>query len=138
MSTARALAFCLSLSCLLLTACGADSPIPKPTGVQVSGKVQLPNGSPVTGGTLVLRPESGVFGATAQIKADGSFTLQDGGQESVVPGKYQVFVRISDPSQAELSKQVPGKYQESSEDVDSDVVIDITDSTQDLVIKLKS
>jgi hypothetical protein len=123
---------------LLLPACGPGSPLPKPTGVQVSGKVQLPNGSPLTGGTLVLRPEAGVFGATAQIKADGSFTLQDGGDESVVPGKYQVFVRVADPAQTELRKQVPGKYQESSEDVDSDVVVEITGSTQDLIIKLKS
>ncbi|MDP1560566.1 MAG: hypothetical protein Q8M16_04130, partial [Pirellulaceae bacterium] len=53
--------------CLLIVGCGdgAAGPPEKPTGVAVSGKVLLPNGSPLSGGVLNLRPEAGLHGATA-------------------------------------------------------------------------
>ena len=125
-----------SLFFLVLAGCGRSGPPPKPEGVKVSGKVLLPNGSPLTGGMLTLRPESGLYGATAQIQSDGTFTLQDSGSETVVPGKYQVFVRFTDPSHAALAAAVNDRYQESSEDNASDVFVDFQEATEDLVIRL--
>jgi hypothetical protein len=122
---------------LSLAGCG-ESPVPKLTdGVSVSGKVLLPNGSPLAGGTLVLRPENGLFGATAQVQPDGTFKLQNSGSESIAPGPYQVFVRFSDPNHAKLKTAVNQRYQQNSDDGDSDVVVDIQSATEDLVIRLK-
>jgi hypothetical protein len=122
---------------VLLLGCGdaGSGPPPKPVGFKVSGKVLLPNGSPVTSGILSLRPESGLYGATASIGADGSFTLLESGAESIVTGKYFVYVRVTDD---ELAKKIPAKYQESSEDIDSDVVVDIQGDTSNLEIRLKN
>jgi len=127
-----------SLLCLVLAGCGESGPPPKPEGVKVSGKVLMPNGSPLGGGTLILRPEAGLYGATAQIQSDGTFTLQDAGGESVIPGRYQVFVRFPNPSHDAFKKAVPARYQENSDDIDSDVIADIQGPTEDLVIRLKS
>lgn len=123
--------------CLLVIGCGdgATGPPEKPTGVAVSGKILLPNGSPIAGGVLVLRPEAGLHGATGIIGSDGSFSLTESGTSEIVPGRYQVFMRVADP---ELAKSVPEKYLENSEDIDSDVVVDIQGSNDKLVIKLKS
>jgi hypothetical protein len=123
---------------LVFTGCQGGGPPPAPDGVPVSGKILLPSGSPLSGGTLVLRPTDGIHGASAQIQKDGSFTLVDAaGGKSVVPGKYQVFVKFSDANQAALRKSVNQKYQ-STEDGDSDVFVDISAATSDLVIKLNS
>jgi hypothetical protein len=118
-------------------AVGCDSgPPAKPAGVEVSGKVLLPNGSPLTGGTLVLRPVAGIHGASAQIANDGTFELVDPqGNKSVVPGQYQVFVRFNNPDHKALQKQVNERYQ-NTEDGDSDIVVDIQTSKSDLVIRL--
>ncbi len=125
------------LACLLFISCGdgATGPPEKPQGVAVKGKITLPNGSPLTTGMLILRPEEGLRGATAPIGSDGTFSLQESGTSEIVPGRYQVFVRINDP---ELAKSVPAKYLQNSEDIESDVVVDIQAATDNLVIKLKS
>jgi hypothetical protein len=125
-----------SLFSLVLAGCGRSGPPPKPEGVKVSGKILLPNGSPLTGGMLTLRPESGLYGATARIQSDGTFTLQDSGSETVVPGKYQVFVRFTDPTHAGLAAAVNNRYQQSSEDGTSDVLVEFQEATEDLVIRL--
>ena len=122
------------LVCLSLAAC--DSRPDKPETVQVSGKLLLPTGAPVTGGTMVLRPENGAFGAIAKIQPDGSFTLEDAGKPGIVPGKYQVFVRFSDNDPVALQKAVHQRYQESTDDGDSDVIIDIPQDNDYLEIRL--
>lgn len=126
---------CAVLALILATGCGTG-PAAKPDGVPVGGKVLLPGGSPLTGGTLVLRPVEGIHGASAQIGNDGSFELVDAvGKKSVVPGKYQVFVRFNTPEQKALRTGVNPRYQ-NSEDGDSDVVVDIPGPRNDLVIRL--
>lgn len=122
----------------LILILGCDSgPMAKPSGVEVSGKLLLASGAPVTGGTLVLRPVEGIHGASAQIKNDGTFTLVDPeGKPSVVPGKYQVFVRFNNPSHKAMQVAVNRRYQDTEEG-DSDVIVDIQESTSDLVIRLK-
>jgi len=125
------------LASVLFVGCGdgATGPPEKPQGFTVKGKISLPNGSPLTTGTLILRPEAGLHGATAQIGADGSFTLQESGTSEIVPGRYQVFVRVPD---TEKAKAVPAKYLENSDDIDSDVVVEIQGAVDNLAIKLKS
>lgn len=123
--------------CLSLFGCGGSDAPKLIDGVNVSGKVLLPSGAPLGGGTLVLRPENGLFGATAQIQSDGAFKLQNSGGESIAPGQYQVFVRFSDPSHAKFQTAVNQRYQQNSDDGDSDLVIDIQGAIEDLVIRLK-
>jgi hypothetical protein len=133
------MAFIKRFAALLLiigTGCGQSGPPPKPDGVAVGGKILLPTGSPVTGGILVLRPVAGIHGATAPIQKDGTFELVDSeGNKSVVPGKYQVFVRVNNPDLKALATAVNKRYQ-STEDGDSDVLVDIQTARNDLVIKL--
>ena len=125
----------LSVS-LVVTGCSRGGPPPRPEGVQVGGKALLPDGSPLTGGTLILRPEMGLYGATAQIQPDGSFKLRDTSDtETVVEGKYQVFVTFPNPAHDKYSGTVNRRYQES-EDGDSDLVVEIQGATDDLVIRL--
>jgi hypothetical protein len=120
------------LVCLAAGCGGGGKPTAPPDGIAVGGKVLLPNGATLTGGTLVLRPVAGLHGASSPIQANGTFAIAD---PAVVPGKYQVFVKIFDPNQKALRTAVPLRYQ-SSEDGDSDVVVDIRVATNDLVIKL--
>lgn len=123
---------------LILAAAGCGGgPPPTPAGVEIGGKVLLPSGTPLKGGTLVLRPVGGIHGASAQIQKDGGFSLTDpAGKNSVVPGKYQVYVLLNDPSLKTHRSSINKKYQES-EDGDSDIFLDIQDSKKDLVIRLK-
>lgn len=124
--------------CLLISGCGGGGPLQRPGGVEVSGQIQLPNGSALTGGTLTLRPEAGIHGATAIIASDGTFVLQDlAGNLNVVPGRYQVFVSFPNPRHAGLASAVNKRYQDSG-DVDSNHFIDIDGATSELVIRLKN
>lgn len=130
--------FLVALSiCLTIAGCGGTDAPELTDGVSVSGKILLPSGSPLGGGTLVLRPENGLFGATAQIQPDGTIKLRNSGSESIAPGRYQVFVRFSDPNHAKYKSAVNQRYQESSDDGDSDVIVDIQSATEDLAIRLK-
>ncbi len=126
----------LGLLILIIAGCG-DGPPKMTEGIRVAGKVLQPNGSPLLGGTLVLRPENGLFGATGQIQPDGTFNLQNSGSDKIAPGQYQVFVRFSDPSLTKLQKTINQRYQQNSDDGDSDVIVDIQGATEDLVIRLK-
>jgi hypothetical protein len=118
-----------------LLGCG-DRPLPKPAGVSASGRIFLSSGAPLTGGVLVLRPVDGIHGVSSPIGNDGRFELVDSsGAKDVVPGKYRVYVMIPKPEQKSLNAAVPARYQ-STEDGDSDVVVEIAGATNDLRIKL--
>jgi hypothetical protein len=121
--------------CALVLAIGCSSTAPEiPEGVQVGGKVYLPDRTVLTGGRLVLVPVGGVFGASAEIQPDGSFTLKNQREEaSVVPGKYRVYIKIDD---AKLRRSIPEKYQ-NSEDGDSDIEVLIDRAQPNLEIRLK-
>jgi hypothetical protein len=131
--------FRISLTAVLATlvAAGCDSgPRAKPDGIEVKGRVLLSSGSPLTGGTIVLRPADGIHGASAQVQNDGSFQLLDpSGNKSVVPGKYQVYVLFNNPDHKTLREKVNPRYQ-STEDGDSDIVVHIQPGQNDLVIRL--
>jgi hypothetical protein len=121
----------------ILFGCGPGGPPPRPEGVAVSGKILAAGGSPLSGGTLILMPESGSYGATALIQSDGTFTLRDtADNQDIIPGKYQVFVIFPSSAHSALKRSVNKRYQET-EDGDSDVFVNIKESTEDLVIRLK-
>jgi hypothetical protein len=123
---------------LAVSGCGKKGPPPAPEGVAVSGKVLLPNNAPVPGGTLILRPVSGLHGATGTIQADGSFTLTDSaGRNVVVPGKYQVFIKLPANADDNVQKMINARYLDT-ETGDSDIVVEIKGPVSDLSIKLKS
>ncbi|XZE19614.1 hypothetical protein SH449x_004940 [Pirellulaceae bacterium SH449] len=131
-----ALVFTTIMLSLLSSGCG-KGPVARPDGVKVSGKAFLPNGSPLTGGTLIFRPEDGLFAVSALIQPDGTFTLQDSANiPSVVPGKYQVFVTFPNPNHTALRSAIPEMYQQS-EDFDSDIVVTVTETIEDLVVRFK-
>lgn len=120
---------------LAVAGCSSKAP-PKPDGVEVSGKVFLAGGAPLSGGTLVLRPVGGIHGASAPIRPDGSFALIDAeGSPAVVPGKYEVYVVFKNDEHKSLVPLVDVKYQ-NSEDGNSDLVVDIQEAKRDLIIRL--
>lgn len=119
-----------------LAGCQKGGPPPAAPGVEVGGRLLNWDGSPVTGGTLVLRPANGIHGASAVVQKDGSFTLTDpAGKRAVVPGTYHVFVRLNAADPA-LRAAVNKRYQDT-EDGDSDVTVEITSADSNLVIQLK-
>ena len=104
----------------------------------VSGKVLLSRGRPLTGGRIFLRPEGGIRqGIAAEIGEDGSFTLNNGeGGAPVLPGTYEVYVIFgNDPSDQKLRRIVPRKYQKIS-DADTDLFVQIKGDNDDLMVKL--
>lgn len=128
--------FSFGLVAILASGCTGGPPTP-PEGVEVGGKVVLAGGSPLKGGTLLLRPVAGIHGASAPIQPDGSFALADpSGRKAVVPGKYQVYVLLNDPRHRSLRASIPARYQDS-ENGDSDVIVEVREPKKDLVIRLK-
>jgi hypothetical protein len=128
----------LSFLLCLSGCCGcSESGLNKPDGIEVSGRVLLPNRSPLTEGMLLFRPENGIFGATAQIRSDGTFTLQDSGDSKIAPGEYQVFVRLTESSTPAIKIAVNPRYLQNSEDGDSDIMVSLRESTESLVLQLK-
>ncbi len=126
----------VAMTALLFAGCFTSVPA-RPEGVAVSGKVLLPNGSALSGGTLILRPEEGIYGGSAIIQPDGTYVLKDtSGVQGVVPGKYQVFVSFPNPAHNKLRTSVSPRYQ-NSEDGDSDVFVEIEPTIASLDIRLK-
>lgn len=106
---------------------------------EVTGKVLLPKGVPLKGGTLLLRPAGGLRPAvSAAINSDGSFTI-DGtlAMKPVVSGDYQVYVVFDkEDKHRNLRSQVPKKYQRVSDD-ESDLYVTIDEGSTELVVKLR-
>lgn len=128
----------LTAGLLVIVGCGKKGPPAAPEGVAVSGKVLLPNNTPLNSGTVVLRPVSGLHGATGAIQSGGTFTLTDSaGRNAVVPGKYQVYIKLPPQTDEGIQKMINTRYLDA-ESGDSDIVVEITGPTSDLTIKLKS
>jgi hypothetical protein len=99
-----ALSFCVALS-----GCGSD-----PTGgsrnetlYPVKGQVILPNGKPLTGGTVVFKPQSGQDAAPrGAVDSNGNFTLKWKDGEGAPAGDYKVYIE-PDASIMKLKKGKP-------------------------------
>jgi hypothetical protein len=117
--------------------CGSTQPAVKGIG-KVEGKVLSPSGTPIAGGTLVLRPKGGIRRAvTAEISTNGSFVIEGAtGNDSVLPGEYEVYIALDDsPQNQKLSRKIPLKYQRLS-DEDSDLSVTLSDNGNELLVKL--
>lgn len=132
------LSWLLTAGLIVAIGCGKKGPPAAPEGVAVSGKVLLPNNTPLNSGTVVLRPVSGLHGATGSIQSGGAFTLTDSlGRNAVVPGKYQVYIKLPPQVDEGIQKMINARYLDA-ESGESDIVVEITGPMSDLTIKLKS
>ena len=79
---------------LLAAGCSSDpKSMAPPETLVVTGKAVQPGGQPITGGRIRFSPVEGAQGAEAyaDIKSDGTFTLQSfGGRDGAMPGTYKV------------------------------------------------
>lgn len=101
------------------------STVPPETTV-VSGKAIQPSGQPITGGRIRFSPVYGAEGAEAyaDIKSDGTFTLQSfGGRDGAMPGTYKVTLS------GKALMGVAPKYQDPES---STMKIEITKDKKDL------
>jgi len=83
---------CVVIGCCLMLGCGGGGP----QNTQVSGRVEVEGGIPLSEGKLILIPEDPAPGqkpAGATIGADGSFEAYAAtGGSGIPPGKYKVMV----------------------------------------------
>jgi hypothetical protein len=129
-------AFCsVVLLGLFAAGCGQKGP----DRVPVSGKVTL-DGKPLTRGVLRVVPAN-AKPASSAIGEDGAFSLasyssQPGKQPGCVLGKHRVIVNASEGvDRARTRFFAPAKYAELET---TDLTVEITGPTSDLVIDLKS
>jgi hypothetical protein len=108
---------------------------------EVSGTILLPTGRPLKGGRLMLRPSSGVQGATrlsADVNEDGTFIIQPSDVKTkIIATNYKVFVGLNDPKFRILKKQVPEKYLDVREDeFKTDLFINLDEQAGGIVLKM--
>lgn len=111
----------LGLLLVTLAGCGTNAAsMPPPATTIVTGKALKPNGSPITGGRIRFAPAEGGNGGAesyADIKSDGSFTMQSfGGKDGTMPGTYKVSLsgkamegvdpKFSQPASSTITKEV--------------------------------
>ncbi len=111
----------LGLLLVTLAGCGTNvASMSPPSTTIVTGKALKPTGSPVTGGRIRFAPAEGGSGGAesyADIKSDGTFTLQSfGGKDGTMPGTYKVSLsgkaldgidkKFSEPSSSTITKEV--------------------------------
>jgi hypothetical protein len=77
-----------------LAGCSNQDKLPSLTVYQVTGKVLLADGKPLTGGWVYFVPKSDLsVTPSAQIGSDGTFSLDTGGSGSgAPPGEYKVRI----------------------------------------------
>lgn len=92
---------CLFLLGSTLNLSGCENAETQPALVKVHGTVTYLD-RPLAGGTIVFIPdeERGTVGALihADIRTNGTYSLQTGEHEGVAPGSYRVTVRLADPT----------------------------------------
>lgn len=125
------------LTLAVLVGCGPKSSPPIPLGHQVQGKAYAPDGSPLTGGLLEFYPEPpATLKHTAEIQSDGSFTVSNVGNSTMLPGKYKVYMAPRPNDQKFLAK-IPRKYQDA-DNKQSDIEVDIQGDSTNLEIRFRN
>lgn len=116
-------------ACGFLVGCGSPA-------ASVSGKVTLDGGALPNGanGGVVFYPVEGGPPATANLMADGSYSLSVGARKSFDPGKYRVAVTVLDalPPRLKDGTQPPGRLVSHSKYQDKDrsgFEVDVTSGT---------
>lgn len=121
----RVTTLCLTLF-LLSAGCSSTKSIAAPETIVVTGKALQPSGQPIIAGRIRFSPVYGAEGAEAyaEIKPDGTFTLQSfGGRDGVMPGSYKVTLS------GKAMTGIAPKFQDLET---TTVKIDITKDTKDL------
>ncbi len=114
-------ALLVGLFAAMLAGCSTNvASMPPPATTIVTGKALKPNGMPITGGRIRFSPAEGGKGGAesyAEIKADGSFTMQSfGGKDGTMPGTYKVSIsgkalegvdrKFAEPATSTITKEV--------------------------------
>ncbi len=101
----------LLIACLALAATGCGETAKQYSGPvsQVTGKVLLASGKPLTSGRIIFLPqESGGMPATGDIGSDGGFTLKSpDGRDGAGPGTYKVRIEPAAELRAKKGKTAP-------------------------------
>jgi hypothetical protein len=81
---------------LTLAGCGGGAPeLAVPTGSlqPVKGSVLLPNGKPLSTGTVVFIPANGTGASpSGELDSTGNFSLKTGSSDGAAPGEYKVRI----------------------------------------------
>jgi len=122
----------LALGIYVLAAHLSDGP---PVRIPVSGQVLI-DGKPLTHGEVRFIPD-GARASVGTLDEEGRFTLTCyDGSDGAVPGTHQVEVAAAESqSESEVQWQAPEKYASFET---SDLTVEITSPTDDLVIGLSS
>ena len=100
-----------------LAGCHSDK-LPSLTVYEVTGKVLLPNGKPLTTGWVYFVPKSDLsVTPSAQISTDGTFSLDTGGSgQGAPPGEYKVRIEAPQLGVTPNSKRSPFPFKYTDED----------------------
>ena len=93
---------------LVLAGCASDNSPPDAGDLyEAKGKVVMKDGTPVSGGEIVLVPrgEGGGHEARSPIGSDGSFTLTTYGDPGVAPGEYVAWLDTPSESMGPATKK---------------------------------
>lgn len=114
----------------MVAGCNTYTPPPPPKTVQVSGKITLASGVPITAGRVVFKPQTaGMQEAIGEINPDGTYSLTSYNKgDGAVPGTYIVTFdntsyKTGKPVVVRLN--VPLKYYS---DKTSDVLVNISEA----------
>jgi hypothetical protein len=79
-----------------LTGCGGSDSLPSVPVYEVTGKVMLADGKPLSGGFISFVPKSGLpVTPSGEIGSDGTFSLITGGSGAgAPPGDYKVRIEV--------------------------------------------
>lgn len=83
----------------VIVGCGGGTGVASQRVHAVTGKVELPDGKPLAGGTVYFVPKDGVVVSEGRLDSDGKFTLVTGGSGDGAPaGEYRIRVEPADKS----------------------------------------
>jgi Carboxypeptidase regulatory-like domain len=105
--TRHFLNWCLSLAVAVgISGCGGASPFSAAKAYPVTGKVLMPDGNPLTSGSVVFVATMSTVSSLAKIESDGSFTLN-----GLPEGEYKVRLEVGESGHAKKgSLPFPSKY----------------------------
>ena len=124
----------LVLCCTLFVGCSSSKPQLEPINKMISGCVMLPNKTRLKNQRIILIADYAYPTArsiVSEIDKDGYFNISNT-ETPIYPIKYKVFVILSSPSD---KKYIPQKYYDREDD-ESDLIIDLTEDSSDLVLRM--
>jgi hypothetical protein len=134
----------LLLLIFLAAGCGPKKGPDLPKPMEASGKITLPDGEPLPGGRVELKPanaKGASVEAFADVDPDGSFKLMSYKPgDGAVPGSYKVTIspfdyrsKTGSPTKVAFANRIPAKYLEASS---SDLTVEIKQGLNKLDLRL--